>query len=90
MSLKQVTDRLRQVILEHNHGFANVPIRELTPCPNDETNDWHLLWMINEIQTSETMGLLQCHRWLAFIQGVMVCKHYTTVAIEREETRELL
>lgn len=87
MSLKEVTDRLHQTILEHNHGFSNVPVRELSACPGDETNDWHLLWMIQQIQTAEDMSLTKCCRWIGFIQGVLVSKGYTTVEEEKEATR---
>jgi hypothetical protein len=86
MSLKSVTDRYRSLILQFNPILAET-VTPLQPQPGNETSDLHLLWMIEEIQTSEEMGLTKSHRWLGFIQGVLVMKRYTTVADEREATR---
>ena len=48
----------------------------------------HLLWMLNEIQDGcNGMSETKRHRWLGYIQGVMVMKNLITVNDERNATR---
>ena len=86
MSLKEVTDHLRKVIVQHNPALATT-ITPIVSKQGNETDDVHLLWMIQQIQTSENMSLTKCSRWIGFIQGVLVSKGYTTVEEEKEITR---
>ena len=87
MSIKQVLNHLRDVILQSNPELSTsvIPIQR---CEGDETNDIHLLWMINEIKTSEKMGLTKCHRWIGYVQGVLIMKGYTNVTEQKEATRD--
>ena len=50
-----------------------------------ETSFDHLLWMLSEIRT--ITDPLKAHRWLGFVQGVMICAGLTTVQAERDFTR---
>lgn len=53
-----------------------------------ETGASHLLWMLNEIQDGcNDMSETKRHRWLGYIQGVMVMKNLITVDDERNATR---
>ena len=86
MSLKEVTEHLRKVILQHNPALA-ATITPIVSKQGNETDDVHLLWMIQQIQTSENMSLTKCSRWIGFIQSVLVSKGYTTVEEGKEITR---
>lgn len=50
----------------------------------------HLMWMLCELLENRDQSETKKHRWLGFIQGVMICKGYLTVTEERELTRPIL
>lgn len=52
-------------------------------------NTPHLLWMLGLIKYSEDMSLTKKHRWLGFVQGVMIANGLTTVADQRDHTRAM-
>lgn len=54
------------------------------PVPG--TDQRHLRWMLHEMLEGKITGT-KAHRWLAFIQGVLIMKGYTTVTAERNFTR---
>ncbi len=56
---------------------------------SNETSDTHLLWMLHEIALNPLQSETKKHRWLGYVQGVMVCKGYITVQEERELTRPI-
>lgn len=62
------------------------PIRSIE---GDETNPIHIIWMINQIRDDKLTNHNQAHRWLGFIQGVLITKGLTTVTEERELTRPM-
>jgi len=49
----------------------------------------HLRWMLNELREGKVTGE-KAHRWLGFIQGLMVMNELITVSGEREFTRPYL
>lgn len=50
----------------------------------------HLLWMLSELQDdSNQMSETKRHRWLGYIQGVMVMKNLINVENERNATRPI-
>lgn len=59
-----------------------------TPVCNTDEGDSldHLLWMVGQLNSSELLTT-QKHRWLGYIQGVLIAKHMTTVDAERDATR---
>lgn len=57
---------------------------------DDKTSDKHLLWMTYEIKFNHKQSLTKKHRWLGYIQGVMVMKGYIDVDGERDGTRDIL
>lgn len=63
---------------------------ELLPREGDETSEFHLLWMLNEIFFNKEQSLTKKHRWIGYIQAILVSKGYTTVMEEREATRDIL
>ena len=64
-------------------------VLEIRPIEGDETNPVHLLWMLDQIQSNNEMSLTKKHRWLGYIQGVLVMKGEINVTDEREYTRNL-
>lgn len=54
------------------------------PGPGRMTNQQHLLWMLEQIQHGEVTGE-KAHRWVGYVQGVLVALHVTSV----EEMRDL-
>lgn len=50
----------------------------------------HLDWMLKELVTNDTQSLTKKHRWLGYIQGLLIAYGITTVNTERDATRHLL
>ena len=57
--------------------------------PGDETNPVHLIWMLQQIKDNPEMSQTKRHRWLGYIQGVLVMKGVFNVEEEREYTRPI-
>lgn len=66
------------------------PSLVIRPLEGDETNDVHLLWMLRELLLNQEQSITKKHRWLGYVQGVMIAKNYITVLQERELTRQVL
>lgn len=64
-------------------------IQEIEQKPGDETNPIHLIWMLKQIAEDKSMSLTKRHRWLGYIQGILVMKGSFTVEEEREYTRPM-
>ena len=69
--------------------LARYPRAEPHCQPDYPTSAPHLLWMLNELQTSSTMSLTKKHRWLGYIQGILVSNGWITVQEERDLTRDI-
>ena len=60
------------------------------PADATETGASHLLWMLRELQHGwNGMSETKRHRWLGYIQGVMVMKDLISVDEERNITRPI-
>lgn len=57
--------------------------------PGDETNPIHLIWMLQQIKDDSEMSQTKRHRWLGYIQGVLVMKGVFSVEEEREYTHPI-
>ncbi len=65
-------------------------ILQREPPDASETGASHLLWMLREIQHDwNGMSETKRHRWLGYVQGVMVMKGLITVEDERIRTRPM-
>lgn len=49
----------------------------------------YLIWMIEQIILHPEWEIDKAHRWVGYIQGVMVARGYVTVDDERERVRNL-
>lgn len=67
-------------------------IKELNNCklPNSpyQSNE-HLKWMLVEILVNEDQSLTKKHRWLGYVQGILVANFVINVDNERNLTRNL-
>jgi hypothetical protein len=59
---------------------------EMQHAPEPGTSLGHLRWMLHKILNADVIGE-QAHRWLGFVQGVMIVQGLTTVTEERNHTR---
>jgi hypothetical protein len=55
----------------------------------DKTSVGHIKWMLEELESNMEQSITKKHRWLGFIQGLLIAYGFTTVDREREMTREL-
>lgn len=83
---QEILDRYNQILISNSHETA---VYKIEPIFGDETNVKHLLWMLQEIETNKDQSLTKKHRWLGFIQGVVIAKGWATVSEERDATRSL-
>lgn len=77
-------------ILDRYVGLINGQLTpdDLTPGP-DKTELEHIKGMIEVLRNDETQSITKKHRWLGFIQGVLIMRGLTTVDIERNYTRDI-
>ena len=54
-----------------------------------KTKTSHLIWMLESIRDNSEMSLTKKHRWLGYIQGIMVSHGILDVVEERDSTREI-
>ena len=67
-------------------------IKELDNCelPNvPYQSNYHLKWMLVQILIDEDQSLTKKHRWLGYVQGVLVANFVINVDDERNLTRNL-
>lgn len=75
-----IIDRYKQIIDKNlDDDLETDPYRKLS----------HLKWMLDEIVGNNTQSITKKHRWLGFVQGVLIAKKLTTVDRERDFTRDL-
>ncbi len=83
MFYPNIIDRYVDVILDR------YPKAEVHCQPEYPMSAPHLLWMLNEVETSMTMSVTKKHRWLGFIQGIMTAQGWITGQEERDLTRDI-
>ena len=64
-------------------------VLEIKQKEGDEKSPEHLIWMLTQIRDNETMSSTKRHRWLGYIQGILVSKEAINVQEEREYTRNM-
>lgn len=58
--------------------------------PTNRPGYAHLLWMLEQIQKAPALSLTKRHRWLGYVQGVLIERGITTLQAERDSTRGVL
>lgn len=56
----------------------------------DKTSLNHLQWMLSEILHNPEQSHSKKHRWIGFVQGLLIAYGITTVDNERDATRGIL
>lgn len=83
--MEQVSD-IHEDILNRLDGILSQ--YALDYCKDSEgLFDSHLRWMLKEIKEGRIVGSA-AHRWLGYVQGMMVARRYTTLENERNLTRD--
>lgn len=49
----------------------------------------HLLWMLYQIYDDKLSSRTKAHRWLGYVQAMLIMQGVTTVDIERNKTRDI-
>lgn len=88
--MNEIIEHYKQMItLELTSRNPGIVIK-IKPMLKDPLNDIHLLWMLSEISFNEEQSETKKHRWLGFVQAIVISKNYTTIKDERDFTRDLL
>lgn len=75
-----IIERYKQIIDKNLDGDLETdPYQKLS----------HLKWMLDEIVGNDAQSITKKHRWLGFVQCVLIAKKLTTVDRERDFTRDL-
>ena len=85
--LLQVPDKI--IYRYHDMLVAqNCDYKPIQDKYGDQMGGDHLLWMLDTIQYGSLSATKQ-HRWLGYVQGILIATGITTVAAERDATRGL-
>lgn len=86
MISKELLDKYKKDCTDLLPPNAIVKIEQIE---GGETSPQHLLWMLDQIASDDTMSITKKHRWLGYIQGVLVMKGAFSVKEERDYTRSI-
>ena len=84
-----IINRYIYILMDEMISSGWYSILEIKSLEGDETNDIHLLWMLNQLLSNKSQSETKKHRWLGYIQGIMTVKGYINVLEERELTRNI-
>ena len=87
-TLNVLSEMYKQII--HENSKDDLPNNPKSLGDGNETEDEHLLWMLNQIMNDGEQTETKKYRWLGFVQGTVISKKYTTVVDERNNTRDIL
>ena len=87
-TLNVLSEMYKQII--HENSKDDLPNNPKSLGDGNETEDEHLLWMLNQIMNDGEQSETKKYRWLGFVQGAVISKKYTTVVDERNNTRDIL
>lgn len=90
-------DYLHKAITFYHHPTDFFPVlieryktmAEGLHLPYPDMTGSHLIWMLEELASNEEQSDTKKHRWLGYIQGILIANGLTTVADEREFTRKI-
>ena len=86
---KSIIEKYADILINKMIESGWYAVLEVKPLEGDETNDIHLLWMLNQLLSNKSQSETKKHRWLGYIQGIMTVKGYINVLEERELTRNI-
>jgi len=79
----------QKVAGDYMNRFAFVWDTIVKDSPEDPTNINHLYWMTCQVHSDKLSSETKCHRWLGYVQGVLVMKGLLDVDKERNFTRNI-
>lgn len=77
------------LILQHYRELIDAYSQQNTHVQDPYQQPSHLIWMLTEIKNNNNQSDTKKHRWLGFIQGILIAKGITNVDVERDFTRDL-
>jgi len=78
----KMVDHLREIV----GLFTTTPRQE----PGNNPSMHHLVWMLDQLQWDSTQSPTKKHRWIGYIQGVLIERGIMDMATERTITRDIL
>ena len=79
----------QKVAGEYMNRFAFVWDALVVEDSDNPTSLNHLYWMTCQVQADALSSETRCHRWLGYVQGVLVMKGLLDVEEERNFTRKI-
>ncbi len=73
-------------VIERYDVFLKSKTRKVECIPEPGYHYAHLRWMLEEIRSGRVSGE-KSHRWLGFIQGVLIREDHFKTSVERDFTR---
>jgi len=62
---------------------------EIDSVDDDDCKLPHLQWMCNQVADGKDWSVTKMHRWIGYVQGVLVTRKYSTVQTERDDYRRV-
>lgn len=87
--MNEIIERYRKLLTQEIMRANPDAIIVIKLMEGDEQNNVHLLAMLDIIQNDSKQSITKKHRWLGYVQGIMIAKDYITVREERELTRHI-
>jgi hypothetical protein len=88
--LEPLIERYKELCINRYIYFTGDTEYVICQKPGNETSYIHLVWMLDEIKNNDTMSITKKHRWLGYVQGIMVVLKLISVSDERDNTRDIL
>ena len=75
--------------IERKQQRSNLVIDFFEFIRQKETRLSYLSWMCRQIIHNPQWDMSKAHRWVGYIQGVLVCRGFSTVDEERRRVRDI-
>ena len=62
---------------------------EIDSVDDDDCKLPHLIWMCKQVLMGQKWSVTKMHRWVGYVQGVLVTRKYSTVQMERDDYRRV-
>lgn len=62
---------------------------EIDSVDDDDCKLPHLQWMCQQIVDAQDWSDTKMHRWIGYVQGVLIARKYSTVQTERDDYRRV-
>ncbi len=83
--MNEIIERYRKLLTQEIMIANPDAIIVIKLMEGDEQNDVHLLAMLDIIQNDSKQSITKKHRWLGYVQGIMIAKNYIS-EMEKEKS----